>query len=136
MVLSDFWSFLFLLPHRMFHSLCVLKTFLSKRQNKCLITKYPHSLNFHTIWCIRIDRINYLFPYCWNNSTWFWMVQYWLMKIKMKALKLNPYYENALIMFLIVITNIRPIHMSQEKRNLVSDTFRKMSGTQYTIETP
>ena len=58
------------------------------------------------------------------------------MKIKMKALKLNPYYENALIMFLIVITNTGPIHMSQEKSNRASDTFGKVSGTQYTIKTP
>ena len=50
------------------------------------------------------------------------------MKIKMKALKLNPYYENALIMFLIVITNTGPIHMSQEKSNRASDTFGKVSG--------
>ena len=54
----------------------------------------------------------------------------------MKALKLNTYYDNVLIMFLIVITNTTPIYMSQEKRNLASDTFGKMSGKQYTVKTP
>ena len=54
----------------------------------------------------------------------------------MKALKLNTYYDNVLIMFLIVITNTTPIYMSQEKRNLASGTFGKVSGTQYTIKTP
>ena len=136
MVLSDFGYFHFLLPHCMFNSLCVLRTFLSKRQNNCLITKYPHSLHFHIIWCIRIDRIKYFFRFYWNNSTWFWMVQYWLIKNKMKTLKLNTYYDNVLIMFLIVITNTTPIYMSQEKRNLASDTLGKMSGTQCTIKTP
>ena len=52
----------------------------------------------------------------------------------MKRLKLNPYYDNVFIMFLIVIMNTGPIYMSQEKRNRASDTFGKMSGTQYTIK--
>ena len=51
-------------------------------------------------------------------------------------MKLNPYYDNVMIMLLLVITNTGPIYMSQEKRNLASGTFGKVSGTQYTIKTP
>ena len=51
-------------------------------------------------------------------------------------MKLNPYYDNVMIMVLLVIMNTGPIYMSQEKRNLASDTFGKMSGKQYTVKTP